>query len=405
MSNNKWDEEYIESLLGDFPAIQDERPKEEIYQRLAKKSPTQKRQRNWLPLLVAALAFITVGILIASILSQNGINSASQQESSKQSAESAATSKEADSDASGGSAAESNEESQESQKNEESADFSIMQTPDINRTAVYDSDLTEATLFTIGMTENAYVIPISFLIPNEQLERDFENGTPNSVDLYNKYAPNLDEQALGFDDYHPYLGTISKTDQGAAHMLPNDHKYDEASASIGVYIASIQETFKDVEEVAVLNEDGTPAEFGQVGPMEPIKTGAENVAYHAFTTASEATYLIPSYGMPFGSAAEAVEALAASPSDFQQATIPEGTNFSVTETDELVAVEFTEPFDLEALDPIAASRMVESLALTTQSFGKQVQLNNMAQEQWNEFDFTQPIAAPLAPNKLEWPLK
>ncbi|TWT01084.1 GerMN domain-containing protein [Planomicrobium sp. CPCC 101079] len=403
MPNNKWDEGYIESMLGDFPAIQDRRPKEEVYSRLAKKPPTQKRQRNWLPLLVAVLAFITVGILIASILSQNGIDSANEENASDQSAENAITSSEPDGNADSNSAAVSIQG--ESQETEESADFSSAQTAELNRSAVYENDLNDATLFTIGLTENAYVIPVSFLIPNDQIEKDFESGTPNSVDLYKQYASNLDEQALGFDDYHPYAGTITKTDNGAAHMLPSDHKYDEASASIGVYIASIQETFKDIEEVAVLNEDGTPAEFGQVGPMEPIQTGTENVAYHAYTTAAGATYLLPGYGMSFGSAAEAVESLSASPSDFQQATVPEGTSFAVTETEELVEVQFTDPFDFESLDPSAATRMIESLAFTAQSFGKKIQLSNTAQEQWNEFDFTQPIAAPVAPNKLEWPLQ
>jgi hypothetical protein len=400
MPNSKWDEEYIENLLGDFPAIRDQRPKEEVYNRLAKNAPAGKRQRNWLPLLVAVLAFITVGILIASILSQNGIDTANQQESTEdQPAETAITSKDPNDGSSAGQAESA------SGKSEESADFSTMQTEEFTRSAVYEGDATEAALFTIGFTENAYVIPVSFLIPNEQIERDFENGTPNSVDLYNFYAPKLDESSLGFEDYHPYAGTITKTDDGAAHLLPSDHKYDEASASIGVYIASIQETFKDLEEVAVLNEDGTPAEFDQVGLMEPIKTGAEKIAYHAYTTAGGATYLIPSYGMPFGSGAEAIEALATSPSDFQQATIPEGTAFAVTETEALIEVEFSEPFDLEAMDPVAATRMIESMALTAQSFGKQVQIRNITQAQWNDFDFTQPIDAPLAPNKLEWPLQ
>ncbi|TWT28289.1 hypothetical protein [Planomicrobium sp. CPCC 101110] len=406
MPNSKWDERYIENLLGDFPAIQDHRPKDEVYSRLAKKSlPRQKRQRNWLPLLVAVLAFMTVGILVASILSQNGIDSAFEESVSDQPAETAVTSPEPEGDTGENSAAISSQESQESQQREESSDFSAMQPAALSRTAVYSNELEGATLFTIGMTENAYVIPVSFLIPNEQIERDFDSGTPTSVELYNQYASNLDEEELGFEEYHPYAGTITKTDNGAAHMLPSDHKYDEASASIGVYMASIQETFKDVEEVAVLNEDGTPAEFGQVGTMEPIKTGAANVAYHAYTTATGATYLLPSYGMTFGSAAEAVEGLSASPSDFQQATIPEDASFAVTETEELVEVQFTEPLDMDSIEPSAAVRMVESLALTAQSFGKQVQLGNTVQEQWNDFDFTQPIAAPIAPNKMEWPLQ
>ncbi|MGI2327089.1 GerMN domain-containing protein [Planococcus sp. YIM B11945] len=397
MSNNKWDEEYIEQLLGDFPSIKDERSKEEVYSRLAKKAPVKKRPKNWLPLLVAALAFITVGILVASIVSQNGINSAVQEEQSSadKSAESVIVPKEesGEADKSAGS------------ENSSSDSFSAMAGPEQMRTALYKEDLNGATVFSIGLTENAFVVPVSFLVPSEQIARDFGKDVPDSVALYNHYAGKLDEQALGFDDYHPYAGTIARENDAVAHRLPDDHPYDQASASISVYESSIQETFQDAEEVAVLNEDGSQAEFDQIGPMEPIKTDMAKVAYFAYTASSGATYLVPSYGMPYETAKEAIEALTTSPSDFHHATIAEGTGFAVTETDAVLELAFSEPFDFESQDLAEATRMVESIALTAQSFGKQVQLKNTVQEQWNGFDFTQPIPAPAEPNRLEWPLE
>src|SRR5699024_12589855 len=76
MPNNKWTDDSIEDLLKDFPAIKDHRPKEEVYNRLVQKEKSPKRPKKWLPLLAAALAFITIGILVAAIINQNGIDSA-----------------------------------------------------------------------------------------------------------------------------------------------------------------------------------------------------------------------------------------------------------------------------------------------------------------------------------------
>lgn len=395
MPNNNWDEDHIENLLRDFPAIRDDRPKEEVYQRLVQKEPIRKRQKQWLPLLVAALAFITIGILVASILSQSGMDSAQNEESAESGA-----------DQSAASTAESAEDRATQEENAATgeAETSTMESEDagLDLVSIYDENMEGHTLFTVGFTENAFVIPLSFLIPDAQIMQDFGKDNPNTVELYNQYASRIDEQALGFDEYHPYVGEITMGSEGAEHVLPSDHQYDLASASIGVYTATLQETFRDAGQVAVLKEDGSPVEFEGIGPMEPVVTDVKNVAFYAYTTAAGKTYLTPGYDMPFETATEAFQAMKDSPNDFQKSTFPENTSFSVAETEELIQIEFQEPFDFAAMEEPDAKRMIESLAMAAKSYGKQVQFANTAQDQWLDYDFTKPLEIPVATNHTPW---
>src|SRR5690606_26573281 len=98
--------------------------------------------------------------------------------------------------------------------------------------SIYADELDGRKLFTVGLTENALVIPVSFIIPNERLQDDFGTTEMDEVQLYDYYAAGIDEAALGFDEYHPYIGTLKKTENGIEHILPEGHGYDMASASI-----------------------------------------------------------------------------------------------------------------------------------------------------------------------------
>lgn len=401
MPNNKWDDEHIENLLRDFPTIKDHRTKEEVQRRFEKKAPLQSQPKRWLPYLVAALAFITISFLVASILDQNSRDSALFSTSSDEAAEGSDAESTAATDAGGEAPAEESEGGSE----ESSENAFTINNQESARTAVYAGDEEGFTPFSIGLTENALVIPVTFLIPDQQIAEDFPDTTPTSVDLYNKYASEIDEQSIGFTDYHPYLGTLSMEGDTVKHVLPSDHQYDQASASIEVYIASLKETFRDAKTIVVENGDGTPVEFSQVGPLEPIDAQEGNLAYYAHTTEAGETYLVPAYGMPQASAKEAIEALQSSPSDLHVGTIPEDSEITVTEADELVTVQFTTEFDLESLDGPAADRLLDSLALTAKSFGKRVQVDNTKQDQWAGFDLSEPLPEPVAPNEAQWKSK
>ncbi|MGH2317578.1 hypothetical protein ACRC6Q_07390 [Planococcus sp. SE5232] len=400
MPNSKWTDETIEDLLKDFPTIKDDRTKEEVYNRLLQKEKVQKRPKRWLPLLVAALAFITIGIMVASIISQNGIDTAQNPESSSgESEESTAVTEENGQEGAADMAAD------EESGTEEPGPFSTSQVEVPLRTAAYEESIGEQVLMTLGMTENAFVIPVSFLIPSDQVDAAFEGIAPSSLDLYKEYADDIDETQLGFDEYHPYVGTLEKTASGIRHMLPQDHQYDLASASIGVYFNTLSETFTDVPEIETVNEDGSPAEFSEIGQVEPLVPDQNNIAYYSFSAVNGQIYLVPGYDMPFEEVSEALKALADSPNDFYQPTVPADLEFQVAETADLVEIEFEGAVDLISMDQLEAVRMIESLVMTADAFDKEVKVNGLKPEIWNGFDFSQPLPIPVAPNLLDWPVQ
>lgn len=406
MPNDKWDDDHIENLLRDFPTIRDNRTKEEVSRRLDKKTVVKKRPTPWLPLLVAALAFITISFLAASVLNQNGIDNAFMfgEESGEQSADKAQDA--ASSTMEEGAVEGDTGGSDENGAMEESAPATFPdEEPQSARTALYEEEMAGFTLFTIGLTENAMVIPMGFLIPDAQITADFGDVVPNSVDLYNQYAGQIDEPGMGFNEYHPYLGRLSSDGGTVKHVLPVDHQYDLASASYNVYMASLRETFADADSIVVQNEDGTPADFNQIGPVAPFTPAIENLAYYAYATARGETFLVPGYNMPHATAKEAFEALHSAPSDLLQNTIPETVDYTVVETESIVTIQFAAPFDFDAIEEAEGVRMLESLALTAKAFGKEAQLENTMQSEWNGFELSRPLPTPIVPNATAWRVK
>lgn len=399
MPNNKWDDDHIENLLRDFPAIKDERPKEEVYKRLLQEEVPQKKSKHWIPYLVAALAFITFGVLLASMLGQNGtgfdISSSERSEESADSGsiigeeESVTESESAELESSGAADTESGSDI-----------FNSMQGGADPTASIYPDELADSTLFTIGLTENAYVIPVSFTIGNDKLMADFGTADVDAASLYNRYAAEIDEQALGFDEYHPYSGSIEMAAEGIEHTVPEDHNYDMASAALTVYFNSMAVSFGEAEQFSVVDESGNPAEFDQIGPVEPVAPELREIAYYAYTSSNGSTYLMPGFDMSFENAAEALDAMKSTPADAFQSLIPDGVDYSVSETEQAVTVEFVETIDFDAYDYEDAMRMIEGLALSADSFGKELLLGNTVQDSWDRFDISNPLPVPAGINRI-----
>ena len=110
------------------------------------------------------------------------------------------------------------------------------------KTAIYDGMMDNLTLFPIGLTAGAESIPLTFLITEEQMVEYFTEQ-PTQLQLYEKFAPLINEQALGFDDYHPYRGQLTESEDTVTHIMPDNHQYDLASATMYVYFGTLQMTF------------------------------------------------------------------------------------------------------------------------------------------------------------------
>lgn len=401
MADNEWDEDRIEQLLREFPKIEDHRPKEEVHKRLKKTTAPVKKPKKWLPAAVAAAAFLTLAVLLGSLL---GRESGFEMAGMGGNEESAAVEEEAvmESTEPAEEAAEGEAVTEEAAGGEESTMESaeLAPSPEGMRTAVYADDMDGHALLPLGLTENAFVVPVSVLIPLELLPEGM--AAEQAADLYNAFAAGVDEESLGFDEYHPFPGTIVSQDDSVFHELPAEHDFGLSSATASVYITSLQETFPNAEEIAVVTEGGEQAEFDPFGPVEPVQGGTESTPYYVFTTADGHSYLAPDYGANYASAAEALLALQTSPNDLLASPVPDGLTYTVQEEAGVAVVAFTEPLDLTVYDDNAISRLLESLALTAGTFGVEVLLENTEQMEWMGYDLSRPLDQPLAPNKILW---
>ncbi|MFC6038490.1 hypothetical protein ACFPYN_03375 [Paenisporosarcina macmurdoensis] len=416
MSNNKWSEQEIDQLLSQVPKLQDTRSKDEVLKRLQQDprlaEDTQKKRKIWIPPAVAVAALITLTLLGATLINQpnsqlqNAFDSSSESKSSAEmdsvTSEEAIT-EEATDESSDGSVtfnSESEEQTTESEmaKSTEAPVESVL-------TSAYLSDVENHTVFKIGLvSQDALVVPVTFLIPNDQIQQDFGNQTPNTLQLYEQYAADINEEELGFTDYHPYKGTFEMDQEQLVHRLPQEHDYDLASAALYVYDLSLQFTFEGFTQINHQNEDGSQAEFDQVGQKTPtvLTNGLYKTAVYPYTDPTGQVYMVPSLNEPFNTVSEALAALKTSPNDFFTNVVPRSVSYTVEEIQGVSHIKFSEPLELDSLSQEQTAQMIESFVLTGATFDVQIQLDNIVEEQWNGINLTQPIEQPVGLNKYSW---
>ncbi|ARF15453.1 GerMN domain-containing protein [Sporosarcina ureae] len=392
MSNDKWNEDTIEKRLRNMPVVKDQRSKDEIMQRLKedtrlsepngpKKRPSKSK---WPPIIAAVAAIVLLTIIVPTFIQQNN----------EVSMDKATTEESADPIVM--------EDSEEMQSNEAS-DASVF-TKQVSAPlsyAAYPADILDHTAFHIGLaTDQAAIVPVTFLIPNERLPEGL-GTSPDAVALYNEYANTIDEEALGFSEYHPYKAMISSNGNQVQMKFTADHTYDRSSATLEMLNLSVQNTFQGYDEIQFLQEDATPITFDQVGQVdEPISLSgvASRQAYYRFLKSDGEAVLSTNFGKTSETVEQALHEMKKSPNDIFSTVIPEGIDFTVKEVKGIVNVKFTKVLDLDKMQSEKALQLLDGILLTAASFDKQVEFDQIAQEQWNKFDFTRPLEKPLGAN-------
>ena len=415
MSNNNWSEQKIDELLNQAPKLQDTRSKEEVLKRL-KEDPRlnddiPKKRKTWVPSLVGVAAILTLSLLTTTLLNQPSEEKSEMAQD--QSYEKSSNKESSDDSTITMMETEVSEEEpvsteEETLRNEKS--ITALTVPENQGSNVYPSEISEdVTVFRMGLAgDAANSVPITFLIPISQIEADFGNEKPSQLDLYHEYAPRIDEEALGFLDYHPYKGEFLTEGDSLIHILPKDHNYDLASGTITVYFQTLKETFQEYSRVEFLNEDGTTLEFDQAGePSKPMELngGVNHYSYYRFQQSNGNDYLTPNFGQISGTLTEALLQMKEKPNEVYDTLIPEEVYFEVQEENDTTRVIFSEPLDLEQMDDNSAMYMIESMLLTGASFGSSIQFENVVQPTWNGFDFTHPLPIPLGANETQFLLK
>lgn len=394
MKDEKWSEQEIEELLSQAPKIHDNRSKEDVFARLqeagafeeektqVQQAVKRKYHRIFTYGLVVAMTLLTFsGIYyIASNSSEHDTASIADEETLEIQDQSLNVAEEADVNST------------------MVRNFSLT---DI-RTAVYPEQLENSTAFLIGLAgDDAESVPVTIVIPHDKLVEDFGTNAPTQVEMYSKYAQLLDEQAAGFNEYHPVKGTIAEQGGTVIHTLPENHGYDTASATMAMYIGMLVDTFsKSYEKVVMLNEEGSAITFSEVGePSEPLLL-KEQKRYSYFIDEQESgMYLSPNFRQSFDSVTEALNYMKIEENDVYQTAVLSDVDYNVSDGD-VVTIRFTEPLDLQLVDSQQAMYMIEAMLLTAAGFDKQVRFENIAQTEWQGFNFTQPLPMPIGANEL-----
>lgn len=394
MARNEWNDEQIEKLLKEMPDVKDARPATEILQnlrnddRLSKQHVTSKRG-HWMPAIVAVAAVLLFSLLLPSLLKNRSMQMV--EDAVKEQIEM--------------SSMDATDEMQESKANHFARHMGV----DHARFALYQDELENHIAFPIGLVSDmATSIPVTIIIPQDTIERDVANTVPATFDLYMQYASQIDEEALGFQEYHPYEGELLIEGNAIVHRLPANHPYDRGSAALGVYTNSLQDTFVGFEEVRFQQQDGSPIEFDQVGeeaaPL-PLANNRQRVNYYVFTSQTGESFLSTHEGTSYKELTEAIEAMKNQPNDMLQSVIPRDINFTVKKEKMGTVITFSEPVDLESMEPVEAQLMIDGILLTAASFNESIRFENMVQSDWNGFDFSTFLPIPVGPNPLPAPFK
>jgi len=424
MTHKPFDDEQLEHVLNNAPKLSDHRSKEDILNRLmadarlqdnihlqeAMQEPIENEEAQSeskpliqderpsrlkfrkMPIFPSVAAVFAITVLVGFMFMNNG---ASQKDlASTPEKANYATLQE---DRSAKEAATQDEALQSSIVSEHERMLSL-------RSSVYEEDVKDAVVFRIGLAgRDAESVPMTYVIPNERVATDFGGEKPSTLRMYEKYAPQIDEEAKGFTEYHPYKGELKEKDDKLIHVLPKENDYDVASATVNEYKGTMEDTFSDSEysEVEIQNEDGTPYEFSQEGePNQAMSlTNAKRYNYYLYQDTNGAEYLSPDFRQTFETVTEALTQMKNKNDDVYTSVVPENVTYTVKEQEEGVVVTFDIPLDLTSMEPIRATQLIEAMMLTAASFNQQLLLDNVVQESWEGFDLKGYLPKPVGPNK------
>ena len=409
MSKSNWDEQDIEKLLNEMPKQSDHRTKEQFFHQLQQKGifdetnhtsennhsykakkriihPSVKRGMT----LVATFVLVLVIPMVLFIINNN----------TKEVATSDRELEMADANR-----AQLNKEDKEDEEDKEVeiniATFDEQRGMDL-RNGLYEDEIVDETILYLGFAgDNAESIPAAFKISASWLkENKIDADQLTYLELYNKVIGHIDEELLGFVDYHPIVGRLEENGKTLIHYLPANHTYDKGTSSTFNYYGVMQDTFGHYyDELIILNEDGSPAAIDHIGILtEPFKISSpKQNAYSFYASSNGNNYLVTYARNTYNSIKEAITVLTEESNDLSPIISDASFTYNI-ENSELV-ITFDEPLDVTAYQEDKLMVMLESLIFTAASFDLQIRFENIQQSSWGGFNFTETIPRPVSVNE------
>ncbi|MGE8034421.1 RNA polymerase subunit sigma [Lysinibacillus sp. NPDC093692] len=423
MTGNPFDDDQLEHILNNAPKLSDRRSKEEILNRLLADARLQdsvhlqaiqqpiddeitsqeqdnteqtikKEGRKW-PIFMSVAAVFALTVLTGSMFMNNHDTKMDQANAPETSQYSTMQEDRAAKSSMHDNIMESNIVAEQSR---------IMSL----RSSVYEDDLTDAVAFHIGLANrDKESVPMTYIIPNERVATDFGKKKPTTLQMYEKYAPQIDEEENGFTNYHPYKGELKEKGDQLVHVLPKQNDYDVAAKDSGEYVGTIQDTFSDSEykDIEYENLNGAESELSnEEGTSNSMAlTSSNHFNYYLYKDENGIEYLSPDSRKTFSTVTEALIDMRAKKDNAYVPVIPENIIYTVKEVAEGVIVTFDVPLDLTTMDVIRATQLIEAMMLTAASFDQQVRLDNVVQESWEGFDLKNFLPKPVGANKRYMP--
>jgi hypothetical protein len=404
MSKSKWDEQDIEKLLNKMPKQSDHRTKEQFFHQLQQKGlfdeathssedthPNKTNKRIIQRRVKRGMALVATFVLVLLIPMVLFIINSNQQEVATDNSDKKLEMSDTDM----------------AQMNQESEQIKINTLPDRQmdlRTGLYEDEVVDETIFYLGLAgDAAESIPVAFKIPTSWLNAnglDMEQST--YLDLYNKVIGLIDEELLGFPDYHPLVGRLEEKGNTLIHYLPMDHPYDKGTASTTNYFGVIQDTFgHHYDELMILAEDGSPGAFDHMGIItEPIKISSlKQTAYFLDSSSDNTLYLNTNSRTSFKTIEEAIAALSEKTNDLYQSPLISEASFTYNVVNSELVITFDKPLDVTVYQEDLLMAMFESLIFTAASFDLTIRFENIQQAIWGGFNFTEAIPHPISVNE------
>lgn len=240
------------------------------------------------------------------------------------------------------------------------------------------------------------------MLTKKQLEEQELAADATQLELYQAFAKEIDEQSLGFEEFHPYQELLTEDEQQLSILLDDSHNFDHSAATQEVFLTSLMETFTSYQEIRIMDQTGKPAEFDLVGELETIELAGElaHTPYFKFKQDDGKVLLSPNFMQRANSFEEALRLMKTSPNDFFSSVIPEELNFTVSTEGQTAEVLFTDRILLNEMENTNANQFIDAIALTASSFGLSVKLTNVEPIEWNGLNFNSPLPETLGANPI-----
>ncbi|MGD7045467.1 hypothetical protein [Jeotgalibacillus proteolyticus] len=438
MSGSKWNEKEIEKMLNKMPVIKSSQSAQAMYENI--KINERKKDKKRTPLIPVAASLAAVLLLLLLIppffdssdqynlsSGNEGSDSAADRYDEEQAENFSANSieedqeelnlderaaqepedhtstqdreedfSEEDSSGSGDFKADSyTEPKSEEEQSEENQDAAV-QTPaeedPSQRTSLFPAEAAGHTyLKTALVTEEGYVIPFTFLLPDKVNE-------DNAVNLYNRWANEIDEEGMGFINYHPVANHLTETEQNGINGVIDSNIQNSFSPDLTEQVLSQTFGSENYTGFTFVNEEGDKINFDEEVEQE-IPLNNDNKGYYLFKDERNSQIYFVQSEKSFETIEDAfMEMQQDNPNkDFKKA-LPEDLTIETAHENDSLTVTPSEQINEYSVEE--KNRFIEAVLLTAESFGVQeVLFENITDRDDLGFDLEKPLTVPVGPNK------